>query len=295
MSHFRPVQKPKPCLFLIGPEGSRKTTVAMTAPGPIYVIGTEEGHEEDTIWRHRGDKEVLIAQINREPADAYPQVWFGAYRGMWEQINAALDEVCGMEAGTVVIDSGSDIFGMAAARFNLVMERGEKPIPPLAYTQVYPLLRDLIAKIRGVHNVVLTFRLKDEYQNKEATGRQVMAAWNSAEYIADHIAWLEVEKQTGLLFAHGTKGVIDGSIVVAPTWDKMIESGVWFGNDDSEVYRLATSLKKAYSFLEARNIEFERRSLVNPSKEELSSYVAELRQTAKDATKSKASTNGQAA
>lgn len=284
MNHFHVVEKPLPCVIVAGAEGSRKTTFAMTAPGPIYVIGTEEGHEEDTIARVKGDKQVMITRFVRDRADKYPSVWFGPYRGLWEQLNAALDELEDAPQGTIVFDSASDLFGMAAAFFNITMGRGDKPIPPLAYTQVYPLLRDVINRMRRKHRLVLIARLKDEWVDNNKTGDQVLNLWKDAEYLAEHIIRLELNRDVNLVFAHGHKGIADGSIIANPTWDSVIEAEVdtLFGSDDAGLYYLLRTLRQAWAFMEGRGIDYPRKRPTD--KAAVEEYINELRAIASGAT-----------
>jgi hypothetical protein len=294
MEHFHTVSAPLPCVIIAGAEGTRKTTFAMSAPGPIYVIGTEEGHEEDTISRVREDgKDVFITRFVRERADAYPAIWFGSYKGLWEQMQLALAELETLPQGTVVFDSASDLFGMAAAFFNITMARGDKPIPPLAYTQVYPLLRDVINRLRGKHRIALTIRLKDEWVNNAQTGGQVLNIWKDAEYLAEHIIKLELNRDLNVVFAVGYKGISDGSIIANPTWDKVVnvEIDTIFGKDDSKLYVLAQRLRKAWAYLDAHNFEYEKRIVTDPVL--LEAYIGELRAIATGGSQAP-STNGTA-
>lgn len=290
MQHFTPVKKPMPCVIITGGEGSRKTTLAMTAPGPIYVIGTEEGHEQDTIFRVKGDKQVFITDLKYERAEKYPSVWFGAYKGLWEQVMGAVNELLNAPSGSVVFDSATDLFGMAAAHFNYTFERGDKPVPSLAYGQVYPLLRDVINLLRGKHNIILTARLKDVYRNNEQTGEKTLGLWKDAEYLAEHIWYMHVDEGTQVAFAQGTKGSATGAVVADPTWDKLISADPLFGKDDREFYEILRQLPQAYQYLDQNRIPYKRAQI--KTAEDARAHMAQLSQLANPSPQVAASTNG---
>ena len=278
MTNFKPLEEaPNPCIIVAGLEASRKTTFAMTATGPIYVIGTEEGHERDTIFRHKGDKEVYITELVHQKPDKYQPIWFGAYAGLWDQVVHATKELSDelTESGTVIIDSASDLFGMAAANFNQAFERGSKPIPPMMYGQVYPMLRAEINRLRRQHTVIMTCRLKPERNGEHVTGNMILNIWNDGEYLAEHILYMSVDEPTQEGIAHGSRGSAAGAVIVNPTYEKIFEKDMWFGNDDAELYKAIKAVGSAYTYLDYNKIAYEKRSCT--TLDEYTAYVNELR------------------
>lgn len=250
---FTPVKQPNECVLVVGGEGSGKTFFAGTAPDPIYVIGTEGGHEQVTLAKVYPKKKILHAalQTSRE----VPEVWFGAWFGVAEQLLSAIDALKKAEPGTVVIDSASDLLGVAAAHLNFQLQRADKPIPPLLYGQLYPILQNWLAEIREHHNVVLTCRLKDKYENEQKTGEQGIDLWKTGPYMAETILWIERDVFSGHRFAHVTKGINEGRLLLSPTWEEVVNPGA---RDRTNYRRALRRLAKAYDYAEAQGLYLER-------------------------------------
>ena len=186
---FTPVEHPNEVVLAVGGEGSGKTHFAATAPGPLHVIGTEAGHEVVTLVRDFPEKDIRHLALEPKRRKEAENIWFGPWEDVDETLNQAVDVLGSAEKGTVIIDSASDLLAIAAASFNYTFQRGDNPIPPMMYGQLYPLLEGWVAEIRKRHNVVLCCRVKNEYANDEKTGKKVIDLWKTGPYLAESVVW----------------------------------------------------------------------------------------------------------
>jgi len=255
---FTPVEHPNEVVIAVGGEGSGKTYFAATAPGPLHVIGTEAGHEVVTLVRDFPEKDIRHLALEPKRRKEAENIWFGPWEDVDETLNQAVDVLVSAEKGTVIIDSASDLLAIAAASFNYTFQRGDDPIPPMMYGQLYPLLEGWIAEIRRRHNIVLCCRVKNEYANDEKTGNKVVDLWKTGPYLAESVVWLNRaplgEKRMGAV----TKGINDGRLLYDPTWETVTQQQP-VEHDARPMRQALKRLRAAYKYLESEGIEAKRK------------------------------------
>jgi len=255
---FDPVEKPHEVVIAVGPEGSGKTHFAATSPGPLHVIGTESGHEAVTLAKDFPDKEIGHLPLQPSQDGEVKDIWFGGWFGVADQINEAIDVLDDAPTGTVIIDSASDLLGIAAAHFNYELQRADDPIPPMMYGQLYPILDGWIGRLRQNHHVVLCCRTKDEYgSDDERTGKKVIDLWKTGRYLAEHIVWINRaplgEKRLGAV----TKGINDGRLLYDPSFETVTEKQP-VDHDARPMRKALKSLENAYEYCESQNVNVKR-------------------------------------
>jgi hypothetical protein len=252
---FSVAEKPNEVVIAVGPEGSGKTHFAATAPEPLHVIGTESGHEVVTLLKSFPDADIRHFALRPSADGEVQDIWFGNWFGADEKLTQAVEvlshhaETTG-EGGTVIIDSASDLLGIAAAGFNMQLQRGDNPIPPMMYGQLYPLLQGWITRLREHYNVVLCCRTKAEYENDEKTGNEVIDLWKTGPYLAEHIIWIQRAPIGAPRIGAVTKGDNDGRLIYNPTWSDVVSP--MSPEEDARPMRYALNrLQKAYAYFES--------------------------------------------
>ena len=277
---FQPVQKPNEVIAAVGPEGSGKTYFAATAPGPLHVIGTEAGHEAVTLAKDFPDKQIGHLPLEPEADGKVEDIWFGPWFGVDETLNKAIDVLDNVPSGTVIIDSASDLLGIAAASFNKQLQRGDNPIPPMLYGQLYPVLEGWIARLRQNHNVILCSRVKDEYKDDSKTGKKIVDLWKTGPYLAESIVWIERPPLGKTRFGNVTKGVNDGRVLYNPTFEAVTEKQP-VEHDARPMRKALSTLRKAYEYAEKKGIPVTREV---PSKlKDVQARIESIRERVQDA------------
>lgn len=275
---FEPVEHPNEVVLLVGGEGSGKTHLACTAPGPIYAIGTESGHEMVTMAKEFPDKDIRHLSVHPEgKVGEAPDIWFGAWWGAEERLSRAVTLLENAPKGTVVIDSASDLLGIAAAAFNVQRQRADKPIPPMMYGSIYSVLQGWIGGIREHHNLIMTAKLKDEYKDDTRTGDKTIDLWRTGTYFADHVAWVERAPIGDPRVARVTKGVNDGRVLYDPTWGTIVNRQPPEEDARPLLYTLKR-LSRGYDYFEAQGEPVVR--TVPETREGAQKRLAELRNAA---------------
>lgn len=149
------------------------------------MIETESGHN---MIRAVEENEDIGSVILRHDGLSTPsQKWFGGQFGLWEQMEEAITALYDLEPGTVIIDSASDMLGMAVANLSIQWGRGDKAFPSMLYGPTYGLLKDTLAQIRAYHNLICTVRLKPEWKGEEETGKMKREIWSQGNYLPETI------------------------------------------------------------------------------------------------------------
>jgi len=158
-------------LFVIvaGKEGMGKTHLACTMAevGPVYVLDTEFRAGLVTS-KFKGVQKATV-------------------RSYKEMLAAAKAIVSNQPAGTVVIDSGTDLRMYAEADY-LEKTKMEKVWPQWNWAEVYAMcdvLFNIIRFSKTPFRIVLTSRVKEEYQSDKPTGNLIPRIHDSLPYKAD--------------------------------------------------------------------------------------------------------------
>lgn len=159
---------------ILGPTGSGRTRLALTAPGPVGLAHTAEKIDGVVQKFKKEGKDIRLLNFGgtfsgvteQEIANAATPVWNKMVRG-WRQ---AMDEW----AKTVIMDTASEGWEMIRlARFGELKPKGR--IDNL-YGPVNAEWRDLFKRARNESNtcnVITIHQTKDEYIDKIVNGKQV--------------------------------------------------------------------------------------------------------------------------
>ena len=176
-------------LLVEGAQGSGKTHLAYTFPQPIFHIDTE----------NRGDK--VGAKFKAGGAQVYWKVVKN-----FHDIRRTMDELIfpHFQAGTIIIDSGSELQTWAEAEW-LLQSKKEKVYPLVLWSQVFAKVDRIVGAMRdrGFY-VVITARLKPEYQGEQKTGALVMEGYKRLPYLAD--IHLRLENGQAAVLKNGFRG-----------------------------------------------------------------------------------------
>lgn len=255
---FTEVDKPNEVVVAVGPEGSGKTHFAATAPGPLHVIGTESGHEVVTLAKNFPDKQMGHLALEPSQEGDVKDIWFGTWDKVADKLQKAIDVLDEAPSGTVIIDSASDLLGIAAATFNRQLQRADDPIPPMMYGQLYPILDGWIGRLRQNHNVVMCARVKDKYVKDEKTGDKVMDLWKTGSYLAESVVWINRAPLGEPRMGSVTKGVNDGRVLYNPTFETVTDPQPT-EHDARPMRKALRTLEKAYEYSEEHGINAKRK------------------------------------
>lgn len=284
---FKKTEEVNPVVLVYSVEGGGKTHFAIsTTPAPHYMVETEGGH--NLITAKTLDPDHLATKIMDREGRKPSEKWFSTSFGLWQQLESAAQVLNDMPKGTVVVDSGSDMLPMTVAELSIEWERGDKAFPPMLYGQVYGVLASLVHQLRDKHNVVITARVKDEYQNDERTGRLKLDLWRSGVYLADHVVRIDLDEDYNRTYSV-EKGPLMGVITRSEiTWDDLVKGDRKKFMKETEKIKmeremalLVQTAEKAFQFLKQNNISYERKDVASMSPEEAHKYIDELRQLAK--------------
>lgn len=168
---FRPATKLRARRRLIvsidGPPMSGKTHFALTAPRPIRVFNVDYGIEgvvDDMIgsgWDMEG-VEVEDFALSKAPLTSKGAT--DAARSLIQQFRASWKETLQRKERTsIVLDTGSEFWQL----FRLADLGKLEQVPPMRYTKVNRLFRDLLNEVHHTpHSMILIHRVKDRYDTK---------------------------------------------------------------------------------------------------------------------------------
>ncbi len=146
-------------LFVLvhGPEKVGKTHLACTFPPPVHLIDTE-GRGRIVLAKFPSDTHHLHSASNLD------------------ETRTALAEIHQANTGgTIIVDSATDLYDfVVVAHKDRLGKDPAKPVGlPIQWAPIQNEMRDLIRKIRrlGRFHLVLTERVKAEYEGEKATGK----------------------------------------------------------------------------------------------------------------------------
>ena len=143
-------------LDVCGPESIGKTHFALTHPGDISFVDTEQ-KAETVIPKFLSKK-----KINWKSCENWDDV-------VWT-VNDALKNP---SVKTIIFDTGADLQSMAAEKW--CSENGKKSVYPITQFQhVYSKIDDLSGRIKKARKYLIsTSRMKDEWIGDASTGRKI--------------------------------------------------------------------------------------------------------------------------
>lgn len=150
-----------------GEPGTGKTFNALSFPGPLLVMDTENRCELVLRQQEREDTVYItqVATLNdiRE-----------SFNGFTKIVKDEGDKLGALSPSTIVIDSASNLLMMAQEEYQRT-KNIEKIYPQFIWGEVYNLLDDVINTIRlSGHNLIFTAQMKDEFASEQKTGRRVL-------------------------------------------------------------------------------------------------------------------------
>lgn len=161
-------------IFLAGPEGSGKTHTACTMSelGPVYVLDTE--YRADIVTKKfKNVKHKLVR----------------SYQDMLVAVKAIVKY---HPKGTIVFDSGTDL--QTFAEIDYLEETHKNSVGmPWNWAEVWGRCNSIIDEARmSDFNIVVTARVKEEYNGDKPTGNVIPRIYSSLPYKADlSIQWIE--------------------------------------------------------------------------------------------------------
>jgi len=214
-----------------GANGTGKTHLALTFPEPIFVIDTEMG--STPLRRKFKDKEINV--VNVINVDNSGEAWEGDDVKDFEQVKSGVDFLLSKpveeQKGTIVIDSGSDLWSMIQG-YGKVKIFKLKPVDRLKtqwdWGPITKIHRDLIRRIlKSPYNLVITGKAQEIYSGPTPTGAYEGKFQKDIPYVCDVVVKVEkalVNKQIkrrGTITKCRMNGDIDGEMIPDMTYDKL--------------------------------------------------------------------------
>jgi hypothetical protein len=197
---------------IVGPSGTGRTSLALTAPGPIALINADEkisGIVEPVV---AAGKRVRIHTF-RYTATDNPETTAAICGPVW-------DKVCMMMADSrtwaqsSIFDTGTEGWELVRlARFGVINPKGNRM--DALYGPVNAEYRRLFKSFRGSStNVISIHQVKDEYRDirqggeirSTRTGREIRAGFKEFQYMADVVVRTGRNLETGAFTATIEKG-----------------------------------------------------------------------------------------
>ncbi len=164
-------------------EKEGKTTLALSAPGPIALFNLDIGLE-GVIDRWVEEKQIVVADFNYKDATNASE-WVTTWERMKKLWMAALKDP---DVRTLVMDTETEMWELIRlARFGKLTQ-----VMPHHYGPVNTEYNDLIRKIYDTDkNLILIRKLKDEYVNDKRTGRMEVSGFKNVPYLVqvDVVLW----------------------------------------------------------------------------------------------------------
>ena len=158
-----------------GKEKSGKTTLALTAPGPIALFNMDIGLE-GVIEKFVEEKDIIVAEFDYRDATSANE-WVE----MWERMKKMFDlALKNKSVRSIVFDTATEMWELCRlARFAKLTQ-----VQPYHYGPVNAEFRDLIRKVYKTNkNLILVHKLKAEYLNDKRTGEMERSGFGDTGYL----------------------------------------------------------------------------------------------------------------
>jgi hypothetical protein len=155
---------------IAGEPGVGKTHLSLTFPKP-YIFDTTPKREAEI---------VAYKVLGADAKNRYQ--WVKNYQILVNALNKVLQEP---EVKTVIIDTGSDLQGMAVEYD--IKQRERQKLMPYEYGRIREMIdEDITEKVVAVgKNLVMTSQMDDEYVNGVKTGRRIIKGYKRMAHQAD--------------------------------------------------------------------------------------------------------------
>jgi hypothetical protein len=181
-------------VLIAGKEGSGKTHLSCTMSEiePVFLI----------------DSEYRAHIVTRK----FSNVKFATAKNYNELVVAVQHIIKYQAPGTIVLDSGSDLQTFAEIEY-LERSQKDKVGMPWNWAEVWRLCNKIIDDIKFAQkfNLIITARMKEEYQNDRPTGNMIPRLYNSLPYKADVVLQFTNDKAKKLVL---TKNGFTGDLTV---------------------------------------------------------------------------------
>lgn len=160
-----------------------RTTLALTAPGPIALMHLSEKVDGIAEAAVKAGKKVRKLDLSREYRGDEARIKETA-KGALKDFEAAMDDAYKW-AGSIVIDTHTDLWEMIRlARFGTVTPKG---VVSNLYGPVNATWNGIISRHRAQNktNLILIGKTQEEYRNDKPTGRIVQAGKRDINYQGD--------------------------------------------------------------------------------------------------------------
>jgi len=153
---------------------SGKSHFALTAPDPIFFINIDIGAEGVLDKFQAEGKKIYLYDV-RVPKTASKDY----YVPVWENLKKVFEKVCQVGAGTVVVDTASEIWEIARlAKFGKLTQ-----VMPQHYTEVNNEFRELLRlSFDSSMNVIFVHKMKAKYINNARTNEYELSGFGDMEY-----------------------------------------------------------------------------------------------------------------
>lgn len=167
---------------IYGPEGSGKTRLAMTFPGPIAYILTDFGGEQ-TARPFQDQKDIWIYKAetpNPKMVEGSEANVLKYFKEVWSKFRKAHMACLNSGARTIVWDSATEIWQL----LRLACFGKLSKVMPHQYDNANSEYAALINEVKNnsACNFVLLHKVKDEYKNDQRTGDKIPSWWSSTPY-----------------------------------------------------------------------------------------------------------------
>lgn len=201
---------------IVGPEGTGRTRLALTAPGPIALINADEKIQGVVQPFVRSGKKIKVATFGFQASDDYKDTAIRASE-VWSKVAGWHKDALNF-ARSCVVDTATESWEMLRlARFGTLKPEGR--VDNL-YGPVNAEYRSLIKKFRGQDstNLITIHQEKEKYKESiqagkkvsVATGTMVRAGFKEMGYLADIV--VQTSKEDGKFFATITKGWFNATV-----------------------------------------------------------------------------------
>jgi hypothetical protein len=178
---------------IIGASGTGRTSLALTAPGPVAVINADEKVDGVVQPHVRAGKDIRVATFGFVAGHAAKQDIAVRAGIVWDRVCGWLDDSTKW-AKTTVFDTGTEGWELIRlARFGEMNPKGNRM--DALYGPVNAEFRSTFKRFRQQEytNLITLHQVKDEYQDKVRdgkpvsvrTGREVRAGFKEMQYMAD--------------------------------------------------------------------------------------------------------------